>query len=45
MDTHDGQETISLDLRQRIRDEKTHHTRVDTAVLSRHEWADTESVF
>ena len=35
MDTHDGQGTITLDPRQRGRDENKHLTHVDTAVLLR----------
>ena len=35
MDTHDGRGTTTLDPRQRIRDENTHRTHVDTAVLLR----------
>ena len=35
MDTCDGQEPTTLDLRLRIRDETMDHTHVDTAVLQR----------
>ena len=35
MDTHGGQGTITLDPRQRIREEHKRRTRVATAVLSR----------
>ena len=35
MDIHNGRGTITLDPRQRIKDENKHHTHVDTAVLLR----------
>ena len=46
MDTHDGQETITLDPRQRIREENKCRTHVATAVPSRlvTSGADTDSV-
>ena len=46
MDTHDGQETITLDPRQRIRKESktSYPRRYRSALATGHEWVDTDSV-